>query len=194
MDEEAGICAVTGEDLKTALAEMKGYVDVTIEDLMKIYALALENARLRGMRKIPVAEVMTTRVTTVGPQADVHEAAKLLAENSISGLPVVDDANRVIGLISEADVLAMTGVRRGHTVRDLIRHVLGEPVPKQTQGRTVADFMTSPAVTTTADADIREAAKLLDEKRIKRLPVVDHEQKLVGIVSRADIVRAIGKQ
>ncbi|MCG6537053.1 MAG: CBS domain-containing protein [Syntrophales bacterium LBB04] len=194
MNEEAESCAVTGEDLKVALAEMKGYVDITVEDLMKIYALALENARIRIIRKIPVADVMTTNVTTVRPDADVHEVTRLLAENNISGVPVVDDANRVIGLISEADVLSMTGVRRGHTFKDLIRHMLGEPVPKERQGRTVGDFMTSPAVTRTADTDTREAAKVLDEKRIKRLPVVDHEQRLVGILSRADIVRAIGKQ
>jgi CBS domain-containing membrane protein len=194
MNQEADRCAVTGEDLKAALAEMKGYVDVTVEDLMKIYALALENARVRVSSTIPVGDVMTTHVITVRAEADLHEVTRLLTENSISGLPVVDHTNRVIGLISEADVLSMTGVRRGHTFRDLIRHILGEPVPKDAQGRTVGDFMTSPAVTVTADTDIREAAKVLDEKRIKRLPVVDHEQRLVGILSRADIVRTIGKQ
>jgi len=87
----------------------------------------------------------------------------------------------------------MTGVTREHTIKDVIRHILGEPVPKQRHGETVRAFMTSPALTITPDADIREAAGILDQKRIKRLPVVDKEQRLLGIVSRADIVRAIGK-
>ena len=194
MNDEAESCAVTGEDLKAALGEMKGYVDITVEDLMKIYALALENARTRQAEEIPVREVMTTNVITVRPDANVHEVTRLLAENRVSGLPVVDDKNRVVGLISEADVLSMTGVPREHTFKDVIRHLLGEPVPKQRQGNTVEDFMISPAVTTTAGIDIREAAMILDQKRIKRLPVVDEAQRLIGIVSRADIVRAIGKR
>jgi CBS domain-containing membrane protein len=194
MNDDAESCAVTGEDLRAALAEMKGYVDITVEDLMKIHTLALERARVRLAQKIPVSEVMTTNVVTVTPEANVHEVATLLAENKISALPVVDDKNRVVGLISEADVLSMTGVARGHTVKDIIRHILGESVPKQRHGETVRDFMTSPALTITPDADIREAARILDEKRIKRLPVVDKEQKLLGIVSRADIVRAVGRQ
>jgi CBS domain-containing membrane protein len=194
MNDDAERCAVAGEDLRAALAEMKGYVDITVEDLMKIYTLALEKARVRLAQQIPVSGVMTTNVVTVTPDANVHEVATLLSENRISGLPVVDDKKRVVGLISEADVLSMTGVARGHTIKDVIRHILGEPVTKQRHGETVRDFMTSPAVTIAPDADIREAARILDEKRIKRLPVVDKEQTLLGIVSRADIVRAMGKK
>ena len=194
MNDDAESCVVTGEDLKAALAEMKGYVDITVEDLMKIYTLALEKARVRLARRTPVSGVMTTKVVTVTPDANVHEVATLLAENKISALPVVDDQNRVVGLISEADVLSMTGVTREHTIKDVIRHILGEPVPKQRHGETVRDFMTSPALTISPDTDIREAAGILDEKRIKRLPVVDEEQRLLGIVSRADIVRTIGKK
>jgi CBS domain-containing protein len=193
MSDDAESCVVTGEDLRAALTEMKGYVDITVEDLMKIYTLALEKVRVRQAHRIPVSGVMTTNVVSVTPDANVHEVATLLAENKISGLPVVDDQNRVVGLISEADVLSMTGVTREHTIKDVIRHILGESVPKQRHGETVRDFMTSPALTITPDADIREAAGILDEKRIKRLPVVDKEQRLLGIVSRADIVRAIGK-
>ena len=194
MEEKTKSCPVTEEDLRAALAEIKGYVDITTEDLMKIYSLALEHAREKLARKIPVGEVMTTNVITVRQDADMHEVTRLLAENRISGLPVVSDENRVIGLISEADALSMTGVTREHTFKDIVRHILGEPALKPSQGATVKDFMSSPAVTTTPDADIRETARLLDEKRIKRLPVVDKEQRLLGIVSRADIVRAIGNK
>lgn len=117
----------------------------------------------------------------------MHEVTRLLGENKIRGLPVVDAENRVIGLISEADVLSMTGVKRDHTFKDVIRHVLGEPVPGERQGTKVQDFMTSPAITIKPDADLRDAARIVDEKRIKRLPVVDDEKRLVGVVSRADI-------
>jgi len=187
-------CEITEEDLRAALSEIKGYVDITVEDLMRIYVLALEHARVRLAQKIPVSAVMTTNVISVRPDADVHEVTRLLGENKVSGLPVVDAENGVIGLISEADVLSMTGVKREHTFRDVIRHVLGEPVPGDRQGTRVQDFMTSPAITVKPDTDLRDAARILDEKRIKRLPVVDDEKRLVGIISRADIVRAMGKR
>jgi len=185
-------CAIAEEDLRAALSEIGGYVDVTIEDLMRVYTLALEHARTRLSQKVPVSAVMSTNPISIGPDADLHAAARLLGENKVSGLPVVDDKRRVVGLISEADVLSMTGIQRTHTFRDVIRHVLGEPVPGRRQGTRVGDFMTSPAITITPDADIRDAARILDEKRIKRLPVIDDDHRLVGIISRADIVKVMG--
>lgn len=185
-------CAIAEEDLRAALSEIGGYVDVTIEDLMRVYTLALEHARTRLSQKVPVSAVMSTNPISIGPDADLHAAARLLGENKVSGLPVVDDERRVVGLISEADVLSMTGIHRTHTFRDVVRHVLGEPVPRRRQGTRVGDFMTSPAITITPDADIRDAARMLDEKRVKRLPVVDDDHRLVGVISRADIVKAMG--
>jgi len=194
MNEFLRECAMAEEDLRAALSEIGGYVDVTIEDLMRIYVLALEHARTRLSQKVPVSAVMTRNPISIGPDADLHAAARLLGENRVSGLPVVDDERRVVGIISEADVLSMTGIQRAHTFKDVIRHVLGEPVPRRRQGTRVGDFMTSPAITITPDADIRDAARTLDEKRVKRLPVVDDDRRLVGIISRADIVKAMGTQ
>ncbi len=107
-------------------------------------------------------------------------------------MPVIDDDRVVIGVITDADVLAMTGLGRGHTVRELIRHLLGEPLPRRIEGGKVEDFMSSPAITIQADADLREAAAVIDERKIKRLPVVDNKGRLVGILSRGDIIRTMG--
>ena len=194
MNEKPETCEINEEDLRTALSEMKTFMDITVEDLMKIYSLALGNAEARLAHKAPVSAVMNRNVVTTGPNADLHEATRLLTENKVSGLPVVDSENRVIGLISEADVIAMAGVGPVHTLKDIIKHILGEPVHRHGQGTEVSAFMTSPAVTIKADADIRDAARLLDEKRVKRLPVVDDENRLVGIISRADVVRAMAKR
>jgi len=81
---------------------------------------------------------------------------------------------------------------KDHKFRDILRHILGEPFPNCAKGEKVGDIMTSPAITTGPEADIREIALTLDEKRIKRLPVVDEQGRLIGVISRADIVRAIG--
>ena len=192
-------CELDNEDLQAALKEMHQYVDVTEEDLKKIYAIALRHARERLVYKIPVKDVMTTNVISIKKNTDCHEASKLLSENKISGLPVIDDENHVIGIVTEADILYMTGIDKDHTFKDILRHIISGPSQKRrygdtVYGDTVEDIMTSPAIVTKSDVDIRKIATILDEKRIKRLPVVDDDNKLIGIISRANIVRFIGKQ
>jgi CBS domain-containing protein len=133
-------------------------------------------------------------VITVGKDAELDEVARLLSDNRVSGLPVVDDKGRVIGVVSEADVLSLAGMKKGHTLRDVIRHILGEPLPERRSGNSVRDIMSSPAITTGPDTGIKDAARVMDEKKIKRLPVVDSEGMLRGIVSRADIVKAMSRR
>jgi CBS domain-containing protein len=137
---------------------------------------------------------MTKDVVTVKRDADIQEAARRLSGLSISGMPVVDDEGKVIGVISEADILSLAGLKKGHTFKDILRHLLGEPLPKRGTGTTVGDVMSTPAITAGLDDDVRGVAAVLDSRRIKRLPVVDGEGKLVGIISRADVVRAMGKK
>jgi CBS domain-containing membrane protein len=191
MDETIRDCRLSDEDLRAALREMKTYIDITEDDLKRIYAIALRHARQRAARRISVRDVMTKDVIKIREDADIHGATALLSENRISGLPVVDGQDRVVGMITEADLLAMAGMKKGHTFRDVIRHLLGEPLPGPKQGTRLMEVMTSPAITTGPEADIREVASTLGEKRIKRLPVVDGEGRLIGIISRADIVKAI---
>jgi len=181
------------EDLQAALKELHQYIDVTEEDLKKIYTVALKHAKARLAQEILVRDVMTKEVIAIERQAHIHEAARVLSENGISGLPVVDEENHVIGVVSEADILYTTGMKRGHTFKDILRHLLGDPLPRRKKGETVEDIMTSPAITARAEDDLRKVARILDEKRIKRLPVVDGENRLVGIISRANIVRHMGQ-
>ncbi len=193
--DTGNVCSPPSEDdLRAALKEMKSYMDVTEEDLKKIYEIALRHARERIVLRVPVKDVMTKNVIAVKRNADLHEASRLLSEHRISGMPVVDDSNRVIGVVSEADILVLAGMKKEHSFKDILRTILGEPVPARTGGNKVEDVMSFPPITGRADDDIAEVAKVLDDKRIKRLPVVDGEGKLIGIISRADIVRAISKK
>jgi CBS-domain-containing membrane protein len=194
MNKQPANCTISEKDLRAALLEIKTYVDVTEEDLKKIYEIALRHAQERNATQVPVRNLMTSAVVTIKRDADLHEAARLLSENMISGMPVVDDNNRVIGVISEADILILAGMKKEHTFKDILRNILGEPVSAKKRGNKVEDVMGFPPITSKADDDIGEVAKILDDRRIKRLPVVDDEGKLIGIISRADIVRAIGKK
>ena len=184
---------VSLEDLRDSLREMKTYVDITEDDLKKIYDIALRHAQARIASQVPAKEVMTKNVVSIKGDTDLHEAARILSENRISGMPVVNDTNHVVGVISEADILTLAGMKKEHTFKDILRSILGEPVPARTGGNKVKDVMSFPPITCRADDDIAEVARVLDEKRIKRLPVVDADGKLIGVVSRADIVRAIGR-
>jgi CBS domain-containing membrane protein len=189
------VCSLpSDEDLRAALKKMKTYMDVTEEDLKKIYELALRHAQIRLASQVPVKDVMTRTVVTVKQDADLHEAARILSENRISGMPVVSDNNQVIGVISEADILTMAGMKKDHTFKDIVRTILGEHVPGRKGGNRVKDVMSFPPITSKADDHITDVAKVLDEKRFKRMPVVDDDGKLIGIISRADIVRAIGNE
>ncbi len=185
---------IEDEDIREALKEMRTYIDITEEDLRKIFNLAMEHAKRRLKGRVPVREVMTERVVTVREDTTLKEVASILSERGISGVPVVDAQNRVIGIVTEADILSQTAGRE-YSFKEIVRHLIGEPVPKKTGSGVseikVKDIMTSPVITTGPDADIRDVAIILEQKRIKRLPVVDKDNRLIGIISRQDIVRAL---
>ncbi len=144
--------------------------------------------------EILVQDVMTTDVITVLKFENIMKVAKILSEKNISGLPVVDKERRVIGMITQADILSMVGMRKEHSFKDLLKHMLGEQLPEQKTGDIVGDIMVSPAITIKRDMNIAEAARLMDEKRIRRLVVVDDNGLLEGIVSRADMLKAVLKK
>ena len=137
-----------------------------------------------------VEQVMTRDVVTVTPETPLKEAALILAERRISGLPVCDETSRVVGVVSENDILFKElgpDQRRGGPLAWLL-----DPAPSRspkTIARTTAEAMTSPAVTTRPKAQVSEAARVMVERGVNRLPVVK-EGRLVGIVTRADLVNA----
>jgi CBS domain-containing protein len=139
-------------------------------------------------------DIMTSEVITVGENATVPEAAKLMAERGISAVPVVDNESRVIGMVSEGDLLhrAETGTeRRRSWWLDMVsstNKLAGEYI-KSHSGK-VKDVMTRDVLSVTEETPVADIAVLLETNRIKRVPVV-RDGKIVGIVSRANLVRAL---
>ena len=136
-----------------------------------------------------VAELMTTDVLTVGPETTLKDVAELLAARGISGAPVVDEDGTLLGVVSEADILAKER-RPAHQTR--FGKLLGYPEPDEAKAhaRTAREAMTSPAVTIDPARRVDAAAALMLDRSINRLPVVGRDGKLQGIVTRADLVRA----
>jgi len=142
---------------------------------------------------LTVREAMTPEVVTVSPDTQLKDVARILIDAGVSGLPVVDERGAVLGVVSEADFLIKGQGPLAIRHRRLAR-LLGESANTQRQlnklaARTAGEAMTSPAVTIEPTQPLRQAAALMTEARVNRLPVVDKGW-LVGIVTRADLVRA----
>ena len=140
-------------------------------------------------RTVGVLMTPVERVVTVRPDTPYKEIVRLLTEHAISAMPVVGDAERVLGIVSEADLLPKES-----------RSQLEKPaLPPLTRGQahsrhkaaatTAGELMSAPAITVTPEDDVSEAARLLENHHIKRMPVVDSIGRLVGIVSRHDVLR-----
>jgi CBS-domain-containing membrane protein len=187
---------IEDEDIRAALRDMQTYLDITEEDLKRIFQLALEHAKRRLKKRILVKDVMSKNVIAVKKDTKVSELIEILTKNRISGVPVVDEENRVLGIVIEADLLFTTKTGKIRGLRDFLKRLIGEEYSTLATPLSgdlkVEDIMTSPVITASPDMDIEEASKILSEKRIKRLPVVDENGKLIGIITRHDLVSAIG--
>ncbi|MFI8280510.1 CBS domain-containing protein [Streptomyces sp. NPDC085929] len=131
------------------------------------------------MKHIKVGDLMTDEVVAVVSATSFKDVAKLLAQHDVSGLPVVDDEDRVVGVVSESDLL----IRQAAPVA--AESSEASPVAEVTAG----EVMSTPAVTIHAEETAADAARLMTRRSVERLPVVDEEERLVGIVTRRDLLR-----
>jgi CBS domain-containing protein len=143
-----------------------------------------------------VRDLMTTEVTTVRPTTSLKDVARLLVERRISGVPVVDEQGRVIGVVSEGDLVVKEQGPSAVERRPLAR-IFGDSPETRAElakvlARTAGDAMTAPPITIGADALVPEAAATMTRQHVNRLPVLEGDA-LVGVVTRADIVRAFAR-
>ncbi len=149
-----------------------------------------------------VSEIMTRAVLTTTPDARLSEAAHQLREGHVSGLPVLGPDGEVVGVLSETDLVRglheSTGVGSPRGILDLVLESApagGESLLEQCRRRMkrarVSELMTRSPVTVRESTSLREAAQLMRTKGVNRLPVVDAERRLVGIVTRGDVVAAL---
>ncbi len=137
-----------------------------------------------------ISEVMTRDVLAVSPETPLKEVAQTLSEKRISGVPVVEGDGRVTGVLAESDIVRQEqGAERE---RGLLARVVEGP-PLRLEARTAGEAMNAPALTGAPEHEVAEAARLMTEHGVNRLPVVDGEGRLAGIVTRADLVRAFAR-
>lgn len=141
----------------------------------------------------PISEVMTRQVVTLAPQTSVAQAWEQMLEQNIKAMPVVDEDRKVLGMLTDEDLMHRANVQQhlsvavrldAETLKRQIAQLRASPL-------TVADVMTKPAITIQIGESLGAAAARMAKHNIKRLPVVDEDGKLVGVVSRVDILRQV---
>jgi CBS domain-containing protein len=144
-------------------------------------------------------EIMKSEVITISENASVQELAALLAKKKISGSPVVDDQKRVVGIVSEGDLVSQDAdIHFPHYIELLGNIIYLESVKKYEEklekaaASSVKDIMTTEVATVQQNAPLHEIATIMTEQQVNRVPVLDGDV-LVGIITRADVVRAMAK-
>ncbi|MGD8617144.1 MAG: CBS domain-containing protein [Gammaproteobacteria bacterium] len=174
---------------------MDTYMDITVDDLMTLTQRAEQLASRRTTEAIGVAQVMSQPVRSVHPQTPLTDAAHLMVSERISGLPVVDDAGHLVGIITEADFLRALGVpaQKPHhnlwqTLESLFSHLThhGE---LEAPDDPVTAHMVKNVVCVAPEKDLHDVIEVMKRNSVKRVVVCDKDRRVLGMVTRSDLVR-----
>lgn len=175
------------EDIVAALESMDAFIDVSEEDLERIYLLATVNRQKRSLGSIVCRDIMTRNVTSVMPDTALSAVWEVLRQRNIRGVPVVDDNHRVTGMVAISDFLKNTDWnwnRRGR-----LRCLLSSPLKAPA---VAADIMTAPAITLREGTHVAELLATFANNGINHVPVTDDAGRLAGIITRLDLLNLFG--
>jgi CBS-domain-containing membrane protein len=191
---ENGECPpeILEEDILEAMKSVKGYLDITPGDFKTLYILAYKQAVERLMHSVKAHDIMTRKVISAKRDTPLAEVAQTMAVEGVSGVPVVDDGQRVVGVISDKDFVLHMGGEDLRSFMGVVAHCLTSRkcVALLMRHQTAGDIMAHPAVTVTEKASVSDVTDLMAMHNINRVPVTDEEGKLIGIIARANIVQS----
>ena len=181
---------LSDDDVLAAMKSIQGYVDITPADFKEIYGLAYSHALERLGQSVTAEDIMTKAVISVNPDTALTDTARYMADNSISGLPVIDSNQIVIGVISEKDFFRKMGTENKGSFMGVVTECLSNkgclalPIREKTAG----DIMTTPVITARLSSTVSELSTILTDNQINRIPIVNNKGQLLGIVSRGDMI------
>ncbi len=184
------------DDIIEAMRDISGYLDITPSDFKEIYQIAARHALERLKNSVKAEHVMTTSVITVEEKTPLLDAAKLMAENNISGMPVLDNKQYVCGVISEKDFLKKI-IRKDGKINSSFMSLIAQCLEvsgclaSDIRLLSVNDIMSSPPVTVQKSISIMDVSAIFELRKINRVPVLDSNSKLIGIIARSDLVQAL---
>jgi len=179
-------------DFINALKEMDTFIDITVDDLMELNNMAEKYAYLRTTGSICIADLMSHPVETVHADTTLADAAHRLVTGKISGLPVVDHQDKLVGIITEADFLRALGVPSHHPTHSLwqtLETMFAHPVELQVPDGHVSDLMVTEIVTVSPEQTLHDVLEVMKKNKVKRVIVCNEQRHVRGIVTRSDIVR-----
>ena len=181
---------ISDDDIYDAMKEIPGYLDITPGDFKELYRFAYQHA-VERFSSVKAGDAMVRKVVSVTRKTPLVQVAEAMARHGVSGVPVVEEGERVVGVISEKDFLTRMGEQDAKTFMGVVAECLKGKgcVAVPIRGQNAEDIMTSPAVTVNEETSIMEIANIFTEKNINRVPVINQQGRLVGIISRADVVR-----
>ncbi|MBT9539693.1 HPP family protein [Thiobacillus sp.] len=174
------------EDLRTALREMDGYIDVSGEDLTRIYGLATLHAHQRGFGGMSLGDIMTHDVVTTKADTDLRALWAQMKKHGIRGVPVLGQDGRVVGMVTIVDFLNAVDWR----ICESFIHRLKDAFKRKSPS-TAERIMSAPVITARVDTPLTEAFLTFSEHGINHLPVIETDGRLIGIVTRLDLLSAL---
>ncbi len=181
--------------VKRVMPRLREMVSEGLMTVQEVEVITYSHRRLRELpAKVPVQDIMKRELHTVPPETPLADAVELLLDKVYRTLLVVDDSGRLIGILTDGDLLNRAQLLPPSAQRGLTRAELARELQRLRQtGQTVGENMTPDPITITGETTIPAAVNLMIERNVKRLPVVDSDNKLVGIVSRVDVLRALSQ-
>ena len=185
--------AISDEDIVEAMKKIPGYLDITPSDFMEIYSIAFKHALSRLKNAIKGEDIMTRNIIFVYELTPLADVIKKMADHEISGLPVLKKDQTVSGVISEKDILKRMNDDKTFSVMRVVLQCFETKgcTARDLKKLSAADIMTSPPVTVRGGTPVSEVADIMDRFNINRVPVVDENSRLVGIIARSDLVKTM---
>lgn len=171
------------EDLRAALREMDGYIDVSGEDLTRIYGLATLHAHQRGFGGMRLGDIMTREVVTATADTDIRSLWALMNKHGIRGVPITDQDGKVAGMVTIVDFLNAVDWRICGSIVQRMKHLISRKSPP-----TVKRIMSTPVISARVDMPLTDAFLIFSEHGINHLPVTETDGRLIGIVTRLDLL------
>jgi len=192
----SGNCLLFSEDdIVEAMKEIPGYIDITPGDFKLLCASSYAYARKKMLQSIQAHTIMHSPALCITQEKTVADLLHILADNGISGLPVLDEQGKIVGVVSEKDVLRILGKSPQSSMVGLMAASLSAPfaLRPEEQGTRVKDIMTSPPIVLHEDDTLGAILELFHSRAVNRLPVINAEKTPVGIISRHDVIQSFGR-
>ena len=184
---------ISDDDILTAMKKIDGYLDISFGDFKELYHIACSHALQRLRQSVKARDIMTEKVISAHKQTSAKDIANIMAKHNVSGIPVIDDNEHVIGIISENDFLSRMGKKDIHSFMNIIALCFEDKgcLATAISNQNAVDIMTSPVITANEETPVSDIVTLFAEKNINRVPIVSQEKKLIGIVSREDALQTV---